>query len=49
VITRRRRKKAELAAGVRKRIKANGSLTGERGNKKCFGKHAFMNMRSTFS
>jgi len=40
---------AELVAGVRERINANRSLTAERGNKKCFGKHAYMNMRSTFT
>jgi hypothetical protein len=39
----------ELAAGVRERINANRTLTGECGNKKCFGKHACMNMRCTFT
>jgi hypothetical protein len=39
----------EPVAGVRKRINANRTLTAESGNKKCFGKHVYMNMKSTFT
>jgi len=39
----------EPVAGVRKRINANRTLTAESGNKKCFGKHMYMNMKSTFT
>jgi len=39
-------KNTELVAGVRERIKANRNLIAERVNYKCFGRHAYMNMRS---